>query len=48
MKTAAFHELLESFRGAGAYFEGSRKTVIVAGRIAPKKRSLGRPTAKRE
>ncbi len=35
MKTAAFHELLESVRDAGAYLKGNRKTVARTDRISP-------------
>src|SRR5438132_11871988 len=36
MKTAAFHELLESVREAGAYLKGSRKSVARTDRISAK------------
>ena len=35
MKAAAFHELLESVRDAGAYLKGKRKTVVRTDRISP-------------
>lgn len=36
MKAAAFHELLESVRDAGAYLKGNRKAVARTDRIVPK------------
>ena len=35
MKAAAFQELLESVRDAGAYLKGSRKAVARTDRVSP-------------
>lgn len=35
MKAAAFHELLESVRDAGAYLKGNRNAVARTDRISP-------------
>lgn len=46
MKTAAFHELLESVRDAGAYLKGSRKGVARTDRISSKKPAASRAKLK--
>lgn len=46
MKTAAFHELLQSVRDAGAYLKGTRATVRTA-RILSKTGAASRTKLKR-
>lgn len=47
MKTAAFHELLESVRDAGAYLKGNNKAVASTDRISSKKRAASGVKLKR-
>lgn len=47
MKTAAFHELLESVRDAGTYLKDNRKAVASTGKVSSNKRAASRAKLKR-